>query len=147
MSVYIELLHGRNLPDEELDDWGYNGPVLGPFPFFHTTYNSDIKLGDEGIVIMGKQIEFPVWDKDDLIYFLGSYYGDMSIFGPEYIKKDLRKRHTRTKQVLRMPKDLRKRHTRTKQVLQMPIDRMPLLMSDVDDWVKNYAGYVMGGKL
>lgn len=126
MSIYIELLHGRHTPDEELEDWGFNGPVLGPFPFFHTTYGSDIKLGDTGIIVMGNQIDFPPWNSDDLIDFLGGLYGDMSVFGPEYIKNDLRKRLTRTNQVFRMP-----------------IDKVPLLLNDSEEWIKIYASYML----
>jgi hypothetical protein len=33
MFVYLELYHGRHSPDENLDDWGFEGPVLGPFPY------------------------------------------------------------------------------------------------------------------
>jgi hypothetical protein len=130
MSVYIELLHGRHYPNEELGDWGFNGPVLGPFPFFHITYGIHIKLGDEGIIVMGKEIDFPSWDSNDYIDFLGGLYGDMSVFGPEYIKNDLRKRLTRTNQVLRMP-----------------IDKVPLLLNDPEEWIRIYASHVLEGKL
>jgi hypothetical protein len=130
MSVYIELLHGHHYPNEVLDDWGFNGPVLGPFPFFHTTYQSDIKLGDDGIVVMGKQVDFPPWDSNDYIDFLGGLYGDMSVFGPEYIKNGLRRRLTRTNQVFRMP-----------------IDKVPLLLNDPEEWIRIYASHVLGGKL
>jgi hypothetical protein len=130
MSVYIELLHGHHYPNEVLEDWGFNGPVLGPFPFFHTTYQSDIKLGDDGIVVMGKQVEFPPWDNSNYIDFLGGLYGDMSVFGPEYIKNGLRRRLTRTNQVFRMP-----------------IDKVPLLLNDPEEWIRIYASHVLGGKL
>ena len=42
MSVYVELFHGHHFPGEELDDWGFQGPILGPFPYFHITYGSDV---------------------------------------------------------------------------------------------------------
>ena len=29
--VFIHLLHGRDDPAEDMRDWGYTGPVLGPF--------------------------------------------------------------------------------------------------------------------
>ena len=44
-GVYIELFHGRNDPDQEMEDWGVPGPVFGPFRFAHTTYSDHIKLG------------------------------------------------------------------------------------------------------
>jgi hypothetical protein len=130
MSVYIELLHGHHYPNEILEDWGFNGPVLGPFPYFHTTYQSDIKLGDDGIIVRGKQVDFPPWDSNDYIDFLGGLYGDMSVFGPEYIKNGLRRRLTRTNQVFRMP-----------------IEKVPLLLNDPEEWIRIYASHVLGGKL
>lgn len=130
MSVYIELLHGRHYPNEKLDDWGFNGPVLGPFPFFHITYGIDIKLGDTGIVVMDKKLQFPVWDKDDYIPFLGGLYGDMSVFSDDLLKDKLLKRHNRTNQVF-----------------HMPIDKMPLLLNDPEEWIRIYASHVLGGKL
>ena len=36
--VYLELFHGRETVDEEMDDLGSQGPVIGPLPFLHTTY-------------------------------------------------------------------------------------------------------------
>ena len=30
-GVYLHLFHGRAEPDQSLDDWGEQGPVLGPF--------------------------------------------------------------------------------------------------------------------
>lgn len=129
MSIYIELLHGHHYPNEVLEDWGFNGPVLGPFQFFHITYQSDIKLGDDGIVVMGKQVDFPPWDSNDYIDFLGGLYGDMSVVGTLYIKNGLRRRLTRTNQVFRMP-----------------IDKVPLLLNDPEEWIRIYANHVLGGK-
>src|SRR5690349_3416947 len=36
IGVLLELFHGRKSPDEELNDWGSSGPVLGPFRWIHT---------------------------------------------------------------------------------------------------------------
>ena len=71
---YLKLFHGRERPDEPLDDWGEPGPIFGPYPFFHTTYQSDIKFDDDrGVLrIVG-----------DLVYYDGMFYGDWSVFdGP-----------------------------------------------------------------
>ena len=75
MSVYIELFHGRGNPDEVLDDWGFKGPVLGPFPFVHITYASHIKLGHGN-----SQWDTLDINKDGLVHYYGGYYGDFSIF-------------------------------------------------------------------
>jgi hypothetical protein len=45
--VYLELFNGRKTPDEQMSDWGTEGPILGPFPFVHSTYATDIKIDAE----------------------------------------------------------------------------------------------------
>ena len=42
--VWLRLFHGRNSADEQLDDWGFDGPTIGPLEYVHTTYGSDIKF-------------------------------------------------------------------------------------------------------
>ncbi len=69
---YLMLWHGRTGRDEEMDNWGELGPVFGPFPFFHMTYNCDIKFSHEEGHILNIV--------DDLVYYDGLYYGDWSIF-------------------------------------------------------------------
>jgi hypothetical protein len=79
MSIYIQLFHGHHTADEELEDWGFDGPILGPFPWFHITYGDDIKLGDDPIIVAREEITFPTHDDNGFIPFLGAFYGDMSI--------------------------------------------------------------------
>ena len=43
MSVYLHLFHGRNSVDEDMDDWGFDGPVIGPLDYVHVTYMCDVK--------------------------------------------------------------------------------------------------------
>jgi len=75
-NVYIHLYHGRTSIDEKLDDWGWNGPVLGPYESIQLTYGTHIKMhkfdhfDDLGMV-------------EDLIYYNGYYYGDASIFSSD----------------------------------------------------------------
>ncbi|MBX3436986.1 MAG: hypothetical protein KF861_05815 [Planctomycetaceae bacterium] len=69
---YLKLFHGRQKPDERLEDWGEPGPIFGPFPCFQTTYGSHIQF-DEGrgeLTIVG-----------DLVYYDGMFYGDWSVYG------------------------------------------------------------------
>lgn len=124
MSVYIELFHGHHFPGEILDDWGFQGPILGPFPYFHITYGSDVKLGDDPLIVAGKEYEFSTWDKDGFINFLGGYYGDMSI----------------TTTII---DDCLKRLTRTKEVLSLPLNQIPKLINDTEEWVRVYANMVL----
>jgi hypothetical protein len=74
--IYLQLLHGRKHPDENLDDWGADGPCLGPFDWFHATYFTTFTLGTLA--------EGDVWDlRDsvvgDLLYYDGTYYGDWEL--------------------------------------------------------------------
>lgn len=84
MPVYIELFHGRQDPKQQLDDWGELGPVLGPYPFVHTTYACELKLGGKDIL----NIHF------EMVYYGGMYYGDWSVFGTDAFRKsaELRRR-------------------------------------------------------
>ncbi|GEM_PF-912660 len=43
-GLYLHLYHGRKDPDEDLEDWGSDGPVIGPLAYVHTTYMCDIKF-------------------------------------------------------------------------------------------------------
>ena len=46
-AVYLHLFHGRDDPNQEMDDWGFRGPTLGPFRYVQTTYMSDVKFAME----------------------------------------------------------------------------------------------------
>lgn len=74
MKVAIELFHGRRHPDEQLEDWGLQGPVF-LVDYVHVTYAGDLKLG----------LPEPAGDGDlryvgDLVFYGGFYYGDWSVF-------------------------------------------------------------------
>jgi len=71
MAVYLHLFHGRDSINDQLSDWGDNGPVLGPLPYVHVTYHSEIKIGDD---------YEPLRIVRDLVLYKGKYYGDWSIF-------------------------------------------------------------------
>jgi len=82
-KVALELFHGRVRPDEHLDSWGRQGPVF-LVDYVHVTYLSDIKLG----------IPEPAGDGDlrfveDLVYYDGVYYGDLSVFPPSLLEHEL----------------------------------------------------------
>lgn len=86
MPVYLELFHGRKTLAEQLDDWGTEGPILGPLKFVHTTYATDIKLetadGRDGLLhVVGEEMP-------DLLYYDETYYGDWSVFGEEILRNN-----------------------------------------------------------
>jgi len=74
-GVYVRLLHGRNAPDERLKDWGFEGPVLGPFQAVHFTYTWHVRCIP--YPEKGDEIEFEFYD--DLLVYDGKYYGDLEI--------------------------------------------------------------------
>lgn len=73
--LYIRLFHGRSRLRQQMDDWGRDGPVFGPYDYVHTTYGSNLRLGkadqecDELLIVHRK-----------LVYYDGMYYGDWSVF-------------------------------------------------------------------
>lgn len=73
-GVYMRLLHGRNEPRERLKDWGFDGPVLGPFDAIHVTYRRHIRcIRDD--TVMDMELDF----HDDLLVYDAKYYGDFEI--------------------------------------------------------------------
>ena len=71
-AIYLRLFHGRHTPDEQLDDWGFDGPYIGPvllgitygtFKVHHPEHH-----GFEELPMV-----------DDLIHLDGAYYGDMEV--------------------------------------------------------------------
>ncbi len=36
-GLYLGLFHGRDDPNEQMRDWGFNGPTIGPLVWCHTT--------------------------------------------------------------------------------------------------------------
>ena len=86
MPVYLELFHGRKTVTELLEDWGTEGPILGPLKFVHTTYATDIKLettdGLDGVLhLLGEETP-------DLLYYDQICYGDWSVFGEEVLNNN-----------------------------------------------------------
>lgn len=85
-SVYIHLFHGRKDPAEDLEDWGSDGPFLGPLDFVHFTYMNAPRLmrthDEKGYPLAGddpRLVEDWFCQYDDLIYYDGVFYGDFSI--------------------------------------------------------------------
>ena len=46
-GLYLGLFHGREDPRQRMDDWGFNGPMIGPLQWFHTTYNCTLRIAFE----------------------------------------------------------------------------------------------------
>lgn len=83
-GTYLKLLHGRSTLDEAMDDWGPDGPWIGPLEWFHCTYMTSISLGfTDGetveCLIQNETPVAPIYFASDMIYFNGMYYGDWEI--------------------------------------------------------------------
>ena len=80
--LYIRLFHGRTDPNRDMDEWGCDGPVFGPYEFVHTTYANYVRLARKD----GICDELHVREKD-MLYYDDVYYGDWSVFTDETLKK------------------------------------------------------------
>lgn len=76
MGIYLKLFHGRKDPSDNLEDWGENGPLIGPFSWFHGTYLTTFTFGDKD---EGEQWYLQDSIVGDLIYYDGMFYGDFTI--------------------------------------------------------------------
>jgi hypothetical protein len=74
MSVYIKSLHGRDDPKQDMQEWGFNGPVLGPFEAIHFTYRHHVRC-----ICGGGAEEIELGFTDDLLTYEGKHYGDYEI--------------------------------------------------------------------
>lgn len=84
-GLYLGLFHGRNGRQDDMDDWGFAGPALGPLTYCHTTYMAHIHLcferaTDARICCNSEHREVDVGVVDDMIFFEGAYYGDWTLF-------------------------------------------------------------------
>jgi hypothetical protein len=87
MAVYLSLFHGRKTVTETLDDWGSEGPILGPFNYVHTTYGEEVKVGNDA-----KGRDGVLSHHNGLLYYDGMYYGDWSVFCPETLTPEMQAR-------------------------------------------------------
>ena len=79
MNIYIHLYHGRTDPNQDMDEFGEDGPLIGPIEGLHVTYHSHIRP-----VIDGDACTFMHWH-DDMLYFDGKFWGDWSVVTEEEV--------------------------------------------------------------
>lgn len=87
-GLYLALFHGYASEEErtENEDWGENGPVIGPIEYCQTTYSTHIKIKftkDED----SKKYNLPAevvtelsLNKDGCVEYGGLQYGDYTVF-------------------------------------------------------------------
>jgi hypothetical protein len=79
--LYIRLFHGRKHIYQELDDWGSDGPILGPYDCIHTTYAGCIKMSI-------KDTLNELFVVDDVLFYGGVFYGDWSVFDADRLSDE-----------------------------------------------------------
>lgn len=84
-GLYLALFHGRDKKVDQLDSWGFNGPLIGPLRYVHTTYGQHIKfdfIGDARVELYGfsRDAMCDILLDEDLAPFDGKLYGDWAVF-------------------------------------------------------------------
>jgi hypothetical protein len=84
-GMYLGLLHGRDHPQQQMNDWGFNGPMIGPLQWCHTTYACTVRIAFEsaldGLRNFGKaETDHELELSGDLLVFGGKYYGDWTVY-------------------------------------------------------------------
>ena len=77
MAIYLHLFHGRATLEEEMDDWGEDGPVLGPFTFAQVTYASTLRCAQPD----GREAWFDL--RDGCVFYGGVWYGDFTVLSED----------------------------------------------------------------
>ncbi len=116
-GLYLALFHGsygqdRLSRDKRFQDWGFNGPVIGPLRWVHTTYKYHVKFQfeseadaeryrpwlDDGVRWVGVDQELFVATEpskadiakgincEDCIIFAGDAFGDWTVFNHPKLK-------------------------------------------------------------
>ena len=89
-GMYLGLFHGFKSHEERAakQDWGSQGPLIGPLVYAHTTYASEVKLKftdpsdatKYGLKYGLENDGHLVTDEEDCIVFEDMQYGDWSVF-------------------------------------------------------------------
>lgn len=94
MPFELYLLHGRNAPDEKLEDWGFDGHRLQGVTGIHQTYGNPVNVffvDREAMLNAKARTGWEEWDenaltmkwREDLVYTIEgaveSYYGDWGL--------------------------------------------------------------------
>lgn len=84
-GMYLGLLHGRDHPRQQMNHWGFNGPMIGPLLWVHTTYASTIRVAFESAsdgqrYFREEGAEHELELSGDLLTFGGKFYGDWTVY-------------------------------------------------------------------
>lgn len=90
MPGRLILIHGRKDPDEEMNDWGFNGPILEGVEYLVVTYNTHYRLGFVDEAACRAAMEATGWEEwdenqlliqfhDDMVKTKDGYFGDWEV--------------------------------------------------------------------
>ena len=86
-GLYLALFHGRDHPEEQMNAWGFHGPLIGPLQSCQTTYATRLRVlfGSEKDELRHfAYSEFPdprdIEVVNDLVFYGNAYYGDWIVF-------------------------------------------------------------------
>jgi hypothetical protein len=93
-KFYLHLFHGRDDPDQEMDDWGEDGPTIGPLSSFQVTYMTHYRIEFVDKEKFDKFKKLTGWEewtdltllmsfKEDMVECGGKYYGDWELITNE----------------------------------------------------------------
>lgn len=82
--IYLRLFHGRRDLNQEMDNWGPDGPIIGPCMYVHITYGGIIHLGHP----IPEKGNLDLCFNDGLVYLDGVYYGDVTITTKDVLAED-----------------------------------------------------------
>lgn len=84
-GLYLGLFHGRVDPKQQMDDWGFQGPMIGPLRWVHTTYTKNIRIefesaSDAPLFFNAHRVEHFLEIDGDMLVFEKKYYGDWTVY-------------------------------------------------------------------
>ena len=84
-GLYLGLFHGFRNEDarQKADDWGANGPLIGPLKYVHTTYACHVKfefINEADMKKYGLSRDELIINKDSCLVFKSMQYGDWTVF-------------------------------------------------------------------
>lgn len=93
-GMYLKLFHGRTPCDLEMDDWGEDGPWIGPIEWIHFTYQTSFRIGflGDSEYWSGSENQLPpspLYFYKDCIYYDGIHYGDWEIISIPRVTADI----------------------------------------------------------
>ena len=71
--MYLRLFHGRSDPNQDMDEWGSYGPVLGPYELIHSAYAFSLELGNNDTCD-------ELFYHGGMVYYDGIYYANWTVF-------------------------------------------------------------------